>query len=342
MSVTSSTLIKNTLKLGLAGATIAGIAGLFLIMSPDGAGTESKADILDLELIAPQTKTQKFVAALDTLGHEKPRVYDYNGTQVFFSTRVTAEKPRELIKEYQQTFVTHGVNSREWDVAPDPELLNDPEKLRVHAQTQRSHMLGGEVQVIYHNENRVVMSGAVLDPSSYEVIIDHKNKDYIVKDFHKLFKMHRHIEAEWNPVSKHTTVTASWSDEHFDITKTMPETVQDPKTRHLNNSPDLEIPACIACTRLTRFATIANDKPYVTQVFESTESTTRIANFYHDAMTSAGWHKMPGETLKTHLSESPQKDAEFLQFQRNARFVTITIHPTEDGRGSMITTMTTD
>ncbi len=342
MSSNHSHLIKNTLKLAGAGATIVAFAWGFLIMNPQGDVNTSQADIIDLELIAPQTNTQKFVAALDTLGHEKPRVYDYNGTQVFFSTRTTTDKPRDLIQEYQETFVTHGVNSQVWGVTPDAELLDDPEKLDAHARRQRNKIVSGEIQVIYHHDNHVIMSGAVLDVPLMGIPRHPETGEPVVQDFQKIFKMHRYIEAEWNPVTQHTTVTASWSDEHFDITKTLPADQQDPETRAQNNSPDLEIPACVACTRLTRFAAVAHDKPYVTQVFSSTESTERVANFYRDAMTSKGWRKMPGDTLKERLSDPEQRKAEFLQFQRNGRFVSITIHPAEQGQGSMITTMTSD
>lgn len=333
------------LKLGFAGATIVAIAALFVVMHPDGSVQETRADIIDLEMLAPQTSTQKFVAALDDLGHEKPRIYNYNGTQLYFSTRMTTKRPDELIDEYQRVFVERGVNSKPWGVDLDRELLKSPSELEKRVDARRKAAIQGEVQLSYHDPSRMIMNGALLRGDRVQFVHDDEAQGYTINNFHKLFKMHRYIEAEWNPVQQRTVVTATWSDEDFDVTKTLPEAFQDHDAPSTHNAPDLDIPACIGCTRLTRFATEANDKPYVKQVFSAPSSRPDdIAQFYKEAMPRQGWRPLPGQSVEQRVADKHTdfQYSKFLSFQRNGQFATIAVHPDEYGSGSMISTMITD
>ncbi len=336
--------IKTLLKLGLAGSTILAIGALFLVANPDGEVQDSQADIVDLDVLAPQTSTQKFVAALDDLGHEKPRIYNYNGTEIYFSTRTSPKRPNELIDEYQRAFVDRGVNSKTWGVQLDKELLKDPKKLKVAANERAAASLAGEVQVAYHDEDRVIMNGAVIDVDHLQFHYNQDNEEYAPSNFHNLFKMHRYVEANWNPIKNESTVTATWSDEDFDVTKTMDERFQDPESTLTDNAPDLSIPSCIGCARLTRFATVANDKPYVKQILTAPSTPDDVARFYREAMPRNGWLPMPGKTLDQRIaSQNPQfEHTKLLTFQRNGEFVTISIYPDNDTGGSIIDTMTSD
>lgn len=348
MSPTPSPLRRhavNLLKTTLAGASIALFAWGFLTLNPAGDVEEIQAEIVDFSLFTPQTSTQKFVTALDRLGHEKPRVYNYNGTQIFFSTRTTPKRPQELILEYQEELVAQGVNSRVWDVTPDRRTLQSPELLEKASQERTEAMLKGELQVLYHDEGHVIMSGAELrDDKIMNLLFTPPETEggkptLHLNDFDKLFKLHRYVEAEWDPIQKSTTVTATWGDEAFDISKTLP-TPEGEAPSLTHNATDLEVPACIGCFRLTRFATEANDKPYVKQIFSSQDRPEAVAHFYQQAMTNRGWKPTELALPEEKLSDDPE--AQLLQFSRGTRFVTITIHPDDDGSGSMVSAIATD
>jgi hypothetical protein len=99
--------------------------------SMDGEGVtlvkEGRADIVTSSL-AERTSTQKFASALENLGHEAPRVYDYNGNTVYFSTReVMGKRPEEILQEYQHEFVVQGINSKQYLVPALAKELNDPD-----------------------------------------------------------------------------------------------------------------------------------------------------------------------------------------------------------------------
>ena len=329
----------GTVKLGIAGATICAIGWAFLTFGPEGEVQESQADIHDLALLAPLDNTQRFVKALDNLGHEKPRIYNYNGTQVYFSTRASDKKPRALIREYQEAFVEEGVNEKVYDVRVDLDALaaKGEDAIQKEADARVKAMLNGEVQVIYHDDNRVIMASALLDRSKAPPTKVTPKQDGTAEldfDFKEVFTAHRYIEATWHPVRKETVVTASWGDESFDIEKTLPTSQQDPTTRMQNAATDLDVPSCLGCERVTRFATDANDKPYVFQVFDSPQNKDQVADFYRKAMTGRGWQESKHAKHLENFSFEHADEVEggkVLQFKRGIQNVTLTIHPSETG-----------
>lgn len=332
--------LEATAKLGVAGATIFAIGWVFLTMNPAGEVKESQADIVDLQLLAPETNTQKFVSALDDLGHEQPRIYDYNGADIYFSTRATSTPPRELITEYQRAFVNRGVNSKIWDSRTD--FLEHSKKgtLDVAADERTAAMLAGELQVVFHDENRVIMTAALLDIERAKKRAKLDPNDVI--SFEELFQSHRYIDATWDPVHQRTLVTATWSDENFDIRKTMPAKLQ---PHGMATSSDRDVPTCIGCERLTRFAATANDAPYVKQIFETSRGPQEIKEFYERAMSSRGWRSMPTSQISARLRhQRPEQfgDQIGLQFSRGTTFVTITIQTDEETGKTVISTMMTD
>lgn len=329
----------GTVKLGIAGATICAIGWAFLTFGPEGEVKESQADIHDLALMAPLDNTQRFVKALDNLGHEKPRIYNYNGTQVYFSTRASEKKPRDLIQEYQRAFVEEGVNKKVYDVKVDLDALaaKGEDALQKEADARIKAMLDGEVQVVYHDDNRVIMASALIDRSKAPPTKVTQKPDGTTEldfDFKEVFTAHRYIEASWHPIRNETVVTASWGDESFDIKKTLPTSQQDPMARSQNAAADLDVPSCLGCERVTRFATDANDKPYVFQVFDSPQSEDQVANFYRKAMTGRGWQESKHSKHLDRFAFEHAEDVEggkVLQFKRGIQNVTLTIHPSSTG-----------
>ena len=346
--------MKTTLKLTACTALVIGLGALFLLASPKQGGLPvAEATIVDFDFMAPRTNTQKFAAALDLLGHEKPRVFDYNGTQVFFSTASFQKPPHDLIRRYQQTFVQEGVNSKMWDVDDPIPTGEDAQKLAlIH---RAGAMLSGEIQVIHHDDDHVIMAGALIDQTAPNALIPTGKQEgttlEVEADFSKIFKSHRHIDLEWHPIRQETVVTASWSDETFEIQKTQPAAYLDPMTQHL--SPDPDVPPCLGCERLTRFAAESEgDKGFVKQIFATPQDAQSVALFYRTAMTQRGWALSEiNSTMHTirashALVDSPQEEDATsaqpltLQFTKEGRFLTFVITP-EDTQ-TMISVMNTD
>lgn len=333
-------------KLGLCGATIFAIGWAFLTLAPSGEVADSQADIADFDLLAPKTNAQRFMVALDELGHEKPRIYNYNGTELYFSTRTTPKRPRELITEYQEEFVRQGVNEKVWGVRVDVDALERRGELEAEAWQRARAGLEGQILVNYHDRDRVIMSGAVVDWEKAKPRLRKGDDGEIVADvlYPEVFQAHRYIEANWNPVRQETVVTATWADEaNFDITKTFPRELQRPGAQDL--APDDTVPACLGCERLTRFATAANDKPYVKQIFTSTRTVDELRDFYERAMRNRGWKPSPTTDAVARAADvAPDLlgGGELLQFSRGSSFVTISINPDPDTGETYVSTMLTD
>ena len=129
-------LMTGAARVCVAGMVIVGAGWAILTLNPptesaDGQGvtlvTEGHADIVTSSL-ADRTSTQKFASAMENLGHEAPRVYDYNGNTVYFSTReVQGKRPEEILQEYQHEFVVQGINSKQYLVPAMVKELNQPE-----------------------------------------------------------------------------------------------------------------------------------------------------------------------------------------------------------------------
>lgn len=103
--------VKSLLKIGLAGASLVVIATLIVIFGPEGDVSDSEALVWDMGVFE-QSRTQKFAQSLEHLGHSPPENYEYNGNDVYFSKRIVDEQPRQLLREYQQTFVDRGLNDQ--------------------------------------------------------------------------------------------------------------------------------------------------------------------------------------------------------------------------------------
>ena len=340
------------LKLGACLLTLGTLGALFLLASPDHPELPSaQATIVDFEFMAPSTNTQRFAAALERLGHEKPRAFNYNGTPVFFSTASFPTPPKDLIHTYQQAFVQEGVNSTIWDV--DAPIPHGEEAQQLAAIGRAAAMLDGQIQVIYHDPEHVILAGALIDETAPGALVPTgaqiNGVEEVRADFSKMFKAHRHIDLQWHPVRQETVVTASWGDETFEIRKTQPAAYLDPLTPHL--APDPEVPPCPGCERLTRFAAESDDdKHFVKQIFTTAQDAQGVALFYRSAMTQRGWAISPlnatmhavADTPTPHDDQDPEvwQDPVTLQFSKEGRFLTFLITPEHDQ--TVISVMNTD
>lgn len=285
------------------------------------------ADITDFGWMAPASHTEKFVNTLDRLGHEKPRTYNYNGTEVFFSVNTSKKTPRELFLDYQQEFVRQGVNDK---VYPAGSLSafkrQSPEERGEQSLSRARALLTGNMIPLHLESDGFVLGGATIkgNPKSAEELEKmHFDTSKPIVPFHELFGAHHYVQADWDPLNKITTVTASWGDENFDAHLALPKEWGGTPEK---SPPDTEVPTCIGCERLSRFAGIANERPYVYQIFKARQSAQAILNFYEQALTRRGW-------AQTDTSRITQKALKYtiysnvpytlVQYARNREFVTI-------------------
>lgn len=378
---------KNAAKLAGAGATIFGIAWAFATFQTTGSVKEVNAVIWDTTPFA-LSQNQKFAAALDRLGHEPPRSYDYNGNEVFFSARTTPKPIADVLIEYQEEFVRQGLNEQAYVTVPGQEYRVNPAKYDKLGGDDTARMknieamLSGQVAPMYMNDTYLTMGAALLDgkPKSaeeftqqmreragkrvdeqlrrLEAVVDkcgglkvpveeiplkmpsgemvqqgvddstcggdddlqHGQKAYrvamlgraiqanqeqfkgcrefeelLAQDYEewagefprKLFKGFRSIEAFRPAGARETTVTATWTQDNFDVARSVP----DEKVRKdpYPLKPDSVVPACPTCKHRFRFASNEGNEPLVANIYESQSVPEQLEQFYVEEMARKGW-----------------------------------------------------
>lgn len=148
-------------KLGLSVAIVWGIAWGIVTFNVEGEVDESGALIWDMSGFE-RSNTQKFASALKSLGHEPPRVYNYNGNDVYVSTRKTEKEPRRAVRDYQRTFVRKGLNEEVYDwMPPTKENL---EKGIDNPRTQKRYeaMLSGQIIPQWVGDDYASMGGGLI------------------------------------------------------------------------------------------------------------------------------------------------------------------------------------
>lgn len=290
--------LTATLKIAGAGATIAAIAALFVVTGPRGEVKESKADIADIGLnLKPRNNTERFVDALERMGHEPARTYAYNGEPVHFSTASSIKRPRELMLDYQQEFVNQGVNEKiypagpkDGPITPENRDARWKERMNVYAG-----MLSGQLIPAYVDQERFILQAAIIDgkPGTAGEIEKYFAKLKTTQDNAKkigpadVIKAHRYIEGNWDPVEQKTVVTASWSDEDdFNIGRAVGKAAggsDEGKRAHT------QVPACMGCTLVSNFTSANINEPYSKQIFATKQSPRDAMDFYVRMMAQRGW-----------------------------------------------------
>lgn len=451
MKKTTSNTLRALGKIGFSIATVSCVAAAIVVLSPEAdeetavpsvGVSESRADIfwgLEFE----RSHTQKFATALEKLGHEPPRVYDYNGNEVYFSTRVSHRGPSELLSEYQSAFVEEGVNSRR-RMNSQSALLALPEgeardKLLeefnaaavageiVPLQATNEYLsLSGMLLEMAQPSNAQKLAGAVLDKQAKKIdaaierfdaaykkcggdpsklrldrvdpegalrdIADRSEKAseqgcangagggmcteasarlgessrklqaYIaaieaspelqncddirvlalqgahdaVDEFTEKLTAHRSIEAFRDPESGYTLVTASWSDEGFDMKKMLPEKYGFPEDARVNES----VPACSSCQRAYAFLGNDNEAAYSKSTFWSTESVQQVSSDYRRLMATQGWSQLdagPEEEKLLLGMEIPYEHGEdWLRFVRGDEHLSMRIFTNREKRTEVL------
>ena len=287
-----------TLKIAGAGATIAAIAALFVVTGPRGEVKESQADIADIGLnLKPRNNTERFVDALERLGHEPARTYAYNGEPVYFSTASTRKRPREAMLDYQQELVNQGINEKIYPAGPKPGPLTPEnrdarwkERMNVYAG-----MLSGQMIPAYVDQERFILQGALIDGkpgSAAEVERYFAKLKTMQKNAKKIgpadvIKAHRYIEGNWDPEQQKTIVTASWSDEdNFNIGRAVGKAAGGSDA---GKRAHTQVPTCMGCALVSNFTSANLNEPYSKQIFSTKQSPRDVMDFYTRMMAQRGW-----------------------------------------------------
>ena len=104
MDAETNVYLQMARKLGVCAAVIVAIGAVIATFGGDDTVADAEADILALDWL-PQSKHQRFVDTLRREGMSQPRSYDWNGNQVFFSTKTTDDSPFQVLRRLQDKFV---------------------------------------------------------------------------------------------------------------------------------------------------------------------------------------------------------------------------------------------
>lgn len=342
--------IFGSVKLLFAACTIVAIGAVFLTMnpSPEEPVKKAEADIFELGM-GPGDKQDLFVESLKELGMEKPRPYDWNGNKFYFSMKQTKQPPLEVMREFQEKFAEKGVNSKPHLQSIPPlaqfgtmtEFKNLPlDKQRDKAKVLEKNMewmddfFNGGVVPIEANEDYMSMSGSTPKLDSANAL------DYLMKksraklSLEDSVKAMRFIDATRDPRSGLTTVTATWSDRELDIKKLSNRS----DTAHL--SVDADIPSCMGCERMMRFAGEGNESGYKDNIFAGHVSPDQMISFYDRALKARGWDESPTARVLEGISKKGIGEIEtgaiVRHYSMGPRFLTVMAYREQHSSRSIV------
>jgi hypothetical protein len=310
-----------TAKLMVTALSVLAIAWAVGVLDFEGQVPESHADIAWLSA-APRSNTQQFQRSLQRLGHDAPQVFDLNGNTVYFSVAYSRHSPEQVLRQYQDEFYRQGVNPRPfYDVDGDEDQM-------------MSAGLSGGIIPLEISRERVLMGGMITSGEA-------RDKAGLERHFHgskdpfKVFRGHRQIEISRRAEDSRTTIVSTWSDERFDYGRMVPGSTSGP-------GYDDRVPACMGCTRLTRFEDLARDKHHVTYVFQGTASPGELRHFYDRAMGSRGWEPTDSHRAMSTVQsqvDDPSTIGQLFQYSRQGEFLTIMALPDGSGQTTVVATV---
>ncbi len=320
-----------TLKLAACGLVIFCIGALVLVLSPEADVPDAQADLVDL-IPASLLEHQDFHRVMVESGFD-PQPYDHNGNLVFFAAGESEMAPTELMRYLQQKLHRAGINSAVYDqpVLGDPRALHGAQNDFLESSfadtlggPMGKALLNGEVVPLQVQPDRIMMGGIV----PRQKFDDHEEmhaylaaNPRVFTDFDEYVDTFRYIDiqAESNGGS---TVTANWADSNFD-----PRRVHDP--RAVDVRLDLEVPACIGCTRLNRFDSLEG-RPFTFNQFETAAPDDTIHDFYTQVMADRGWELSATDQILAefeHMVPELQNLSGFmLNFEKGDRFASFYIN----------------
>ncbi|TXD38903.1 hypothetical protein FRC98_00435 [Lujinxingia vulgaris] len=332
--------LRVLLKLGVSGAAIAAIGATVLVSSSPGEVKEAEADLTDF-LSGPRAEQRNFERVIAESGL-KPRSYDYNGNEVFFAAGDSELSPTELLEYYQERFHAVGVNSKVYteplmrlDMDSNPNTYVDALQESDYAE-QNHAMLNGEV-VPLHVSDEMVTMGSIVPRSESDDVVDMIDTWPLSPkgglDIEDNMRSYRMIEARRNLDTGGSTVTASWAADGFD-----PRLIRDPDAPGAR--PDLSVPACAGCERVSRLAGNDPGEPYVVNLYRTNGAPTSVERFYRSAMVNRGWKLSKSTELldeyARHVPQLASMSGELLNFERDGHHVSLIVQHDETGGTTVV------
>lgn len=152
-----------------------------------------------------------------------------------------------------------------------------------------------------------------------------------VDDFTRRIKAFRSIEAWHDAPGNVTHITATWSDESFDMTKTQP-------TRFgafADTDAARKVPACPGCRRTWAFGGTGDERGYSSNILLSPSNIALTADFYVNALTNEGWEIPESDVVADEIARihGVQKtDSRWLRFARGNEHLAIHLEADAVGR----------
>ncbi|RDV40017.1 hypothetical protein DV096_05520 [Bradymonadaceae bacterium TMQ3] len=330
--------LRVLLKLGVSGAVIVAIGATVLVSSSPGEVKEAEADLTDF-LTGPRAEQRNFERVIAESGL-KPRSYDYNGNDVYFAAGDSELSPSEVLTYYQERFHAVGVNSKVY-TEPLMRMGNDPttyvDALAESDYAEQNHaMLNGEV-VPLHVSDELVTMGSMVPRKQSDDVIDMIDTWPLSPqgglDIEDNMRSYRLIEARRNLDTGGSTVTASWAADGFD-----PRLIRDPDAPGAR--PDLNVPACAGCERVSRLAGNDPSEPYVVNLYRTNGAPESVERFYRSAMVNRGWTLSKStELLDEYARYVPQiaeMSGELLNFERDGHHVSLVVQHNDEGGTTVV------
>ncbi len=341
MTTRLRTLLVGGLKLGLSGALICAIAWCFVAFdTPGGDVDDAEAHIFALEEFAPRTKNQRFMSILRDFELEKPRAYNWNGNHLYYSMGSTDLTPVQFLSQFQHALVEKGINKKVHtrilpamtekaeQAPPDKRELAMRKSARDHFERVDDFFAGGLVP-IHRDPNHVAMAGAI-SKNDADGALDFALEMFEEKQpLEETVGQMRYVEAWRGPGDDNTTIAAMWSDDELEINKFAPD------SRRSDLAVDPNVPVCLGCKRLMRFAGEGDESAYATTVFVGRQTVAQVVDFYDRALRSRGWKLSEASQTERLLSRNgivPPSSAQLTSFAKHGRFITVMAYPIDAGQ----------
>ena len=161
-------------------------------------------------------------------------------------------------------------------------------------------------------------------------------------DFTDKLTAFRSIEAFRDKKSGKTVVTASWSDEDFDMEAMRPSEFGYPEGARFRD----EVPICASCEPAWSFGGNGPEQPYSSNIVWSEEPVAQVDASYRRLMAREGWAQLDATPVEQELLSGmryPRQARErWLRFVRGNRRVTMRIRPDPDHDRTEVTAFTSD
>lgn len=313
-----SGLAVAVMKMAAAGLVVWGVGFGITVVDVGGPIAESHADIFSAW--GGPSNEQRFDDALESLGHDEPRVYELNGNLINFSVDYRRERPVEVAREYQREFAERGLSDETYD-SFDLEAI---------AASKETRLTGG-IGPIRMDNNRIILGGMLTQnrAESREELLEEVTE---VDDWtpEEIFDAHRWIEVFREPGDSRTTVLATWSDGDFSYDKMLGGNDRKADTYR---GAESEIPACPGCTRVNQFADRDDPRGYRTNLYIASATEQEMIEFYEQAMRSRGWEEAEVQEAQRRLDDHVNygdQQMEQINFERDEQRVDIFVYPHDD------------